>query len=137
MLVPGLQLVLQDPDAIAWRPTRHPGIAWVPLHPSAEDVEAARRSGRGTGETAVLIRMDPGCGYPAHRHLGVEEVLILAGGYADAAGEHGTGSYLRYEPGSEHAPVALGDPARPTGPTNPACVLFAIARAGVLDLPTR
>jgi hypothetical protein len=134
--IPGLELVLRDPDAPAWRPTRQRGVFWLPLHPPAEVVDAARRGGQGTGETAVLVRMDPGCGYPPHRHLGLEEVLILAGGYRDGRGEHPAGSYLRYEAGSEHAPVALGDPGRPTGQDNPACVLFAIAREGVQDLET-
>ncbi len=131
--IPGLELSLGDPDALPWRATRHPGVAWLPLHPP--DGSAAQGATRGArGESAVLIRMDPGRGYPAHRHLGVEEVLILSGGYRDAGGDHPAGSYLRYEPGSEHAPVALGDPGRPPGPSNPACVLFAIARAGVQDL---
>lgn len=131
--VPGLELSVGDPDALPWRTTRHPGVSWLPLHPP--DGSAARGTSHGArGESAVLIRMDPGRGYPAHRHLGVEEVLILAGGYRDAGGEHQAGSYLRYEVGSEHAPVALGDGDRPPGPTNPACILFAIARAGVQDL---
>jgi anti-sigma factor ChrR (cupin superfamily) len=79
--------------------------------------------------------MAPGCGYPAHRHLDVEEVLILAGGYRDELGDHRAGDYLRYPPGSEHAPVALGDATRPAGPGNEACLLFASARGGVLNLP--
>lgn len=134
MRIPGLDLALADPDALPWRPTRHPGVAWIPLHPSEEEVRRARRAGRGSGETTVLVRMDPGRGYPPHRHLGLEEVLILVGGYRDERGEHGPGSYLRYGAGSEHAPVATGDPARPVGPGNPACVLFAVARGGVADL---
>ncbi len=132
--IPGLELNIADPDALPWRETRHPGVGWLPLHPDPRSVEASRRAGRGTGETAVLIRMDPGRGYPAHRHLDVEEVLVLAGGYADSQGEHLAGSYVRYEAGSEHAPRALGDPRLAAGPGNRACVLFAIARGGVADL---
>lgn len=119
--------------ALPWRSTRHPGVAWLPLHPAPGSPPDAVPDGV-RGAATVLIRMDPGCGYPAHRHLGVEEVLILAGGYRDEAGDHPAGSYLRYETGSEHAPVALGDPGRSTGPDNPACVLFASARGGVQDL---
>jgi anti-sigma factor ChrR (cupin superfamily) len=86
--------------------------------------------GAAAGGT-VLIRMAPGRGYPAHRHLDIEEVLVLAGGYRDELGEHRAGEYVRYPAGCDHAPVALGDPARPTGPENPACVLYASARGGI------
>ena len=78
-----------------------------------------------------MIRMDPGASYPEHEHLGPEEVLILAGGYRDDDGEHHAGSYLRYPVGSRHAPVALGDPHALVSMDNPACILFAVAHAGV------
>ena len=111
-----------------WRTTRHPGVTWRALH-----VER----GEG-GDATVLIRMEPGSSYPEHEHVGEEEVLILTGGYRDAHGEHRAGSYLRYPAGSRHSPVALGDPARPTGEDNPACVLFAVAHGGVrLTAPER
>lgn len=84
----------------------------------------------------VLIRMDPGCSYPPHRHAGIEDVLVLQGGYRDDRGEHVAGSFFRYPSGSTHAPVALGDPARPAGKDNPSCILFAIARGGVHDVET-
>lgn len=124
MQIGGFALKL-DEASLAWRATRHDGIAWCPLHLA---------EGRGARESTVLIRMDPGCGYPPHRHLDVEEVLILAGGYRDEHGEHGPGSYLRYAAGSVHAPVALGERERPIGPANPACLLFAVARGGVENL---
>ena len=93
-----------------------------------------RESARGPRDSTVLIRMAPGCGYPAHRHLDVEEVLVLRGGYRDEEGEHRAGSYLRYAQDSVHSPVALGDARRPEGPDNQACVLFAVARGGVLNV---
>ena len=134
MRVPGLDLSVSDPDALPWRRTRHAGVSWIPLHPPAGEVDRRRRAGEGTGETAVLIRMDPGRGYPAHRHVDVEEVLVLSGGYRDDRGEHRAGSYLRYEAGSAHGPVALGDPDAPAGEGNPPCLLFAVARGGVVDV---
>ena len=124
----GFRLEL-DETALPWRETRHPGIAWFPLHPQPETPDAS-----SPRDSTVLIRMAPGCGYPRHRHLDVEEVLILRGGYRDERGEHRGGTYLRYEAGSEHAPVALGDRDAPVGPKNPACILFAIARGGVRNL---
>lgn len=118
-----------DHSAVAWRPTRHPGVEWYPLF-----LDDSAGAGRGPKPATVLIRMQPGAGYPAHRHLDVEEVLILSGGYRDEGGEHREGSFLRYAPGSVHAPVALGDASQPTGASNPACVLFASARGGVENL---
>ena len=97
----------------------------MPLHLGA---------GPEPGPATVLIRMEPGCGYPRHRHLELEEVLILQGGYRDAEGEHRAPSYLRNRPGSVHAPVALGDRSRPISPDNPACLLFAVAHGGVVNL---
>lgn len=97
--------------AIPWRATRHPGVR---VHFYAAD--------RQSGRVLALIAMDPGCGYPAHRHRGVEEVLVLQGGYADAAGEHRAGQRVRYDDGSEHAPRAL---------PGSVCLLLALAHEGV------
>ena len=102
-----------------------PGIALVPLYP--ETLPA----GREPVEATVLIRMDPGRGYRAHRHEGVEEVYVLEGGYRDERGEYRAGDYVRYEEGSVHSPVALGRDDRPISDENPACVLFASARGGI------
>ena len=104
-----------------WLETRYEGIQWKPLV-----------SGEGSeGGVSALIRMQPGRGYPAHRHVDFEDVLVLAGGYKDEFGEYGAGTYLRYPPGSTHAPVALGDSEQEAGPENPACLLFAVARGGI------
>ena len=101
-----------DLSSIEWRATRHQGIY---LHILRRDEQ--------TGDGTVFIRMQPGCGYPAHRHVGVEEVLILQGGYRDRTGEHRAGEYLVYEGGSTHYPVAL-DGAED-------CIMFAVAHGGI------
>ncbi|MBL6721501.1 MAG: cupin domain-containing protein [Planctomycetes bacterium] len=124
MAATGLRLDV-DGAGVAWRDTKTPGVQWCLL---ASEGRGERAGG------AVLIRMEPGCGYPAHEHLGPEEVLILAGGYRDHLGEHRAGEYLRYEPGTRHAPVALGDPGAPAGPANPACLLYAVSRGGIRTL---
>ncbi len=128
MRIPGLAVKI-DEDAVDWRATRHRGIEWAPLHDAADD----RADG---ADSTVLIRMQPGCGYPPHRHVGVEEVLVLRGGYRDDRGEHVAGAYLRYPAGSVHAPVATGRADLPAGPANPSCLLFASARGGVENLGT-
>jgi putative transcriptional regulator len=103
-----------DHDLIPWRTTRYPGVA-IHFHASSE----------ATGRVVALIRMAPGCGYPMHRHRGPEDVLVIEGGYRDARGEHRAGTFLRYEDGTAHAPVALdlGD--------GRACVLLAVAHEGI------
>jgi len=117
-----------DTEDVDWQPTRSPGVHWHVLFSANPDETSGRRK---ASDSTVLIRMDPGCGYPPHRHLDVEEVLVLQGGFEDAFGRHGVGDYVRYESGTVHAPVASGDARSPVGPGNPACVLFAIARGGI------
>lgn len=129
MHVPGLVLTA-DTAGVAWRSTSSEGVRWL-LLASEPCPEGTPRHEAGA---TVLIRMEPGHGYPPHRHGDVEEVLVLAGGYRDERGEHGAGDYVRYEAGSVHTPVALGDPSRPASHDNPACVLFATARGGVVHV---
>jgi putative transcriptional regulator len=99
-----------DVSRIRFEPTRHGGLSICYLHRDA------------SGGGAVFIRMEPGCGYPAHRHRGVEQLVVLQGGYRDERGEHREGDYVRYEDGSQHRPVALGEGA---------CVLFATVERGI------
>ncbi|HEX8748724.1 MAG TPA: cupin domain-containing protein [Pyrinomonadaceae bacterium] len=101
-----------DFSSIEWRATRYEGIF---LH-------VLRRDER-TGDSTVLIRMEPGCGYPAHSHNGMEEVLILQGGYLDHSGEHRAGDYVVNEAGSAHHPVALDG--------EDACIMVAFAHGGI------
>ena len=101
-------------DAIPWRETRYPGVFWHDLAPDAE----------GPART-VLVRMDPGCGYPRHRHLGPEDVLVLSGAYQDDDGRVlRAGDFVRYPAGREHAPRGL------EGGDGGACLLMAVAHGG-------
>lgn len=127
MRIPGLSVSV-DVDDVAWRPTRTPGVEWYVIHSEAPERTSGRKK---ASDSTVLIRMQPGHGYPPHRHIDVEEVLVLAGGYEDDLGRYEQGDYVRYPAGSVHAPVAVGDPDRPTGEGNEPCVLFAIARGGI------
>ena len=100
-----------DLSRIEWRATRYPGIF---LHFLRRD--------EVTGDAPVLIRMQPGCRSPAHRHKGLEEVLILQGGYRDDRGLHGAGDYVVNDAGSVHRPTALDVED---------CVMFAVAHGGI------
>ena len=88
----------------------------------------ARRLPRGA---TVLIRMEPGCGYTPHRHVGTEDVLVLAGGYRDEFGTYRQGDHVHYDPGSAHAPCALGERGRPVDEANPACILYSTVPEGI------
>ncbi|HEB53738.1 MAG TPA: cupin domain-containing protein [bacterium] len=101
-------------DTIPWRPTRYPGVA---VHFYSSDERSKR--------VLALIRMAPGSGYPAHRHTGPEEVLVVRGGYEDELGHYRRGELVRYEAGTEHAPRATGESG------GEPCVLLALAHEGV------
>ena len=100
-----------DLSRIEWRATRYPGIS---LHFLRRD--------EATNDATVLIRMQPGCSYPAHRHNGIEEVLILQGGYRDGLGVHRAGDYVVNDAGSIHRPTALDAED---------CIMFAVAHGGI------
>jgi predicted ChrR family anti-sigma factor len=102
---------MYDLNQIDWKPTKHKGIF----------VNVLRRD-EETNDATVLIRMQPGCGYPAHRHAGVEEVFILQGGYRDSRGELRAGQFIMNEAGSAHAPVAL---------EGEDCIMLAVAHGGI------
>ena len=101
-----------DFSKINWRATRHRGIF----------IHVLRRD-EATNDATVLIRMQPGCAYPSHRHNGIEEVFILQGGYRDGEGEYRAGDYLVNEAGSAHTPVALEE--------GEYCIIFAVGHEGI------
>ena len=108
-----------DFSKIPWRATRHEGVH---LHFLRRD--------EATGDATVLIHMKPGCSYPAHRHVGVEEVFILQGGYRDSRGAHRAGDYVLNDAGSAHRPTALEE-------TGEDCVMLAVAHGGIEILKSR
>lgn len=84
---------------LPWKTTSWPGVRLHFLESEAD------------GSARVLIAMDPGVGYPPHRHKGVEEVFVIAGSYGDQAGDYPAGSFQRNEAGTVHHPVAGPDGA--------------------------
>lgn len=62
--------------------------------------------------------MPGGRRFPRHRHLGFEQVTVLAGGYEDERGSFEDGDYAEYAPDSEHGPDTLDG--------EPCCLLFRL-----------
>lgn len=117
--------VMFDLDAIPFRATKWPGVS---IHFLESD--------RASGYAAVLIRMEPGSRYPGHRHTDSEEVFVLRGCYADAAGRYPAGSFVRYAAGTAHRPfcpaeAGAGAEAEAGSAMSEPCIFFAIARAGI------
>jgi quercetin dioxygenase-like cupin family protein len=56
-----------------------------------------------------LVRLRPGARFPAHRHLGLERVLVLEGGYRDepSGRVYAAGELHEMTSGSSHSLVAL------------------------------
>lgn len=77
-----------------WKRTSWPGVELAFLE-SFED-----------GSARVLIHMQPQSSYPAHRHLGEEQVFVVAGSYEDEQDRYTAGSFHRFPGGSTHAPRA-------------------------------
>lgn len=93
---PGESLYV-DSHAEPWRPTPCEGVAWKKL-----------RHDPRTGESAVLLRFEPGAAYAAHRHPAGEQYLVLEGELVDGGRRWGPGAYVHHPPGSAHAPRSEG-----------------------------
>jgi anti-sigma factor ChrR (cupin superfamily) len=85
-----------DVGAYAWEELV-PGVRY---HTVKDDPER--------GVRAVLVWALPGSRYPRHRHLGEEEILVLAGRLQDHRGSYGPGEICRSATGSEHSEEAVG-----------------------------
>lgn len=64
---------------------------------------------RVVGADNGLVRVRAGACFPMHRHLGLERVLVLRGGYRDepSGRMYGPGDLHEMSPGSSHAYTAL------------------------------
>ena len=83
---------------VAWQPYLRDGqpfpkMKWAPISPDSE----LRKGGR------YLLRLEPGCVGPLHRHEGWDEFFVIEGSIHDSDGTVlETGDYALYEPGSTH-----------------------------------
>jgi putative transcriptional regulator len=95
---PGTRQELPRLSPLTWHTAWTPGARYALL---ARDP--------ATGSFLLLGHMPAGRGFPRHLHPGREDVLVLAGGYADDRGHYEAGEYTVYEPGSQHRPATEGD----------------------------
>ena len=82
-----------DGGALPWRSSPYPGVEWKKLFFDAV-----------TGESAVLLKFEPGAHYGTHQHPGGEEYLVLEGSLDEGEVRYGPGSYVRHPAGSVHRP---------------------------------
>lgn len=110
-------LFVMDFSSLSWQPSGYPGVSFHVL-----------RHDQATGTITTLVKFQPGCTYPAHRHLGGEDCLILQGGFRDRRGEYRAGAYVYYEPGSVHYDLQALEGNE--------CILFVVAHGGIELLPS-
>ncbi|MBM4258754.1 MAG: DUF4437 domain-containing protein [Deltaproteobacteria bacterium] len=87
-------IVLQTND-LPWEPSPAPGI---------ERRYLSRDEAQGVATS--IVRYAPGASFPAHTQARGEEILVLAGTFADENGTYPAGTYLRNPPGSRHHPYS-------------------------------
>ena len=108
------QLARHLPDGAQWRPV-------------LGGFEEIRLDIPGPHYRVSLLKLAPGRGLPAHRHVGEEFTVVLHGGYSDATGSYGVGD-LAIGPGVErHEPIA--------DPGDPCIALIVVERPVVLTGP--
>jgi hypothetical protein len=96
-LQPGQRQVFHT-NSVEWLPYLRDGkpvprMKWSPLSANSE----LRSGGR------YLLRLEPGCVGPLHKHDGWDEFFVIDGSIVDSDGTvMKTGDYAIYQPGSVH-----------------------------------
>lgn len=88
----------------AWKPFLLPGVEMMPVTAGP----------KLAGAVATLVRLQPGAAFPEHTHRGEETMVVLDGGFREAAeggAEVWRGEELSRGDGTDHTFVAL--PGRP------------------------
>ena len=92
---PGLERrhIVVDTNELAWVPTPIPGVAHKPLYEQS-----------GFSDVTRLERWDPGADLGSVSYDQGAELFVLEGEFADGAGTHAAGCWLRIPPALEHHP---------------------------------
>ena len=83
--------IVHRADGAGWRSAGSPGASMRVLN-------ADRKQGRLT----TLMKIEPGCRFPAHPHHGDEECLVISGDMLDGDLMLGPGDYVRSAAGTHH-----------------------------------
>jgi len=103
-LTSGSRLV--DPGLREWEATDAPGFLIKPIF----------RDER-TGDSSMLMRIEPGAFFPAHAHGQLEEILVLEGDFYDEEHSYAPGQYCQRAVGASHTAGSRGG-----------CVVFVVYR---------
>lgn len=77
---------------------------WVASPAAGVERRPLDRIGGEVARATSLVRYAADSCFEAHTHGGGEELLVLAGVFADEHGDYPAGTYVRNPPGSTHAP---------------------------------
>jgi putative transcriptional regulator len=88
------------PDPAGWR--------WITAWPQRVQLALLLRD-PDTGSELYLSYYAPQSRFPRHSHVGLEENVILAGGFQNGDQHVETGDWVIGEPGTEHAPTTDAD----------------------------
>ncbi|MBP5857408.1 cupin domain-containing protein [Marivibrio halodurans] len=86
-----------DPGEQAWRETDAPGFLIKPIFEDSR-----------TGESTLLMRIEPGAFTPAHAHDRLEEIFVLDGDFHDEERTYGPGHYCQRAIGASHTAGSKG-----------------------------
>jgi len=75
-----------------WKPTGIPGVTSKKLHVD-----------KAAGLVTVLVRMEPGAVYPAHRHSRTEQCLVIEGDVSHHGHTYGPGDFSWADGGTVHS----------------------------------
>lgn len=81
---------------------------WQP-HPVPGLTMSILNLDRATRLVTSLIRCEPGAYYPAHSHVGTEEIFMLEGEFICEGKTYASGDYILSSSGSKHAPISTRD----------------------------
>lgn len=80
-------------ESLAWRDSPSDGVSWKKLSFDP-----------GSGQSAVLLRFEPGAAYATHRHPAGERYFVLDGSLEEGGESYGKGTWVEHPPGSAHTP---------------------------------
>src|SRR5262249_15515051 len=98
---PGATAVLPVPFR-AWVPVPA-ALRWITMWPQRSRSAVLARDGE-TGSVLYLSYYPRNSAYPRHRHVGLEENVILSGGYQNGDRHVEAGDWVIGAPGTEHTP---------------------------------